>query len=683
MASILVLVQSNGHWDENNQYTGFEATGICIQKNCKYAELVDRLMKKHNCNRNSKVDKENEVHMLEYGSQSGGTPTHQQQENQKADNDEFDFLDYAKIIAAEMMAQLTRRTKDEQESNDEEALVITDKHHPEIEKGQMYKDKETLKNVLSYFAIKQQFQYKVKKSCTKEFQIKCLDKDCKWSLRASRNGTTENFVIRKYNEKHTCSLSIRFGDQRKASAKIIGDCVKYKFLNIKTTATPTNIRFEMNDKYGIQMNYMKAWRSREHALNIVRGKAKESYQLLPSYFYMLQKTNPGSVVHIKTEENNNFLFCFIALNASLKAWEKCRPIIVVDGTFLKATYGGTLLTASAQDAASKIFPLASCVADSENDLSWEWFFEKLRATFGVRQEQCVISGRHESIIKAAQQVFPEIQHGYCVYHLLNNLKTTFKKNARFFEKPFSRAAKAYTAKNFEYHMRELDALDRRVRPYLQKIGYDKWSRLYSKHKRYSTMTSNVAESLNAANLAARELPITTLMEALRTLIQEWTCKNRKMAQGTFTKLTPVAEMKMKGNYKTALKLKVRASNEHIFEVYKVKRSRVVNLEQKTCTCNRFQIDEMPCAHALAVMKEMYLDPQNYCSDYYSTKNWLETYEATVYPVGKQSNWDIPQEIKDIEILPPLERVKAGRPKKKRTRPSWETKTQIKCTKCGR
>ncbi|XP_060969462.1 uncharacterized protein LOC133036748 [Cannabis sativa] len=103
----------------------------------------------------------------------------------------------------------------------------------------------------------------------------------------------------------------------------------------------------------------------------------------------------------------------------------------------------------------------------------------------------------------------------------------------------------------------------------------------------------------------------------------------------------------------------------------------------TSTCNRFQIDEMPCAHALVVMKEMYLDPQNYCSDYYNTKNWLETYEAAVYPVRNQSSWDIPQEIKDNEILPPLERVKAGRPKKKRTRPSWETKTQIKCTKCGR
>ncbi|KAM6596421.1 hypothetical protein CsatA_006945 [Cannabis sativa] len=132
----------------------------------------------------------------------------------------------------------------------------------------------------------------------------------------------------------------------------------------------------MKDKYGIKMNYMKAWRSKERAQTQLHGNAKESYNLLPRYVYMLQKTNPGTLIDIEKEDDDNFKYAFVALNAAIKGWPNCKPIIVVDSTFLKAAYGGTLLTANTQDAESKIFPLAYCIVDSENDKSWEWFLKK-------------------------------------------------------------------------------------------------------------------------------------------------------------------------------------------------------------------------------------------------------------------------------------------------------------------
>ncbi|XVE81484.1 hypothetical protein DITRI_Ditri15bG0068100 [Diplodiscus trichospermus] len=73
----------------------------------------------------------------------------------------------------------------------------------------------------------------------------------------------------------------------------------------------------------------------------------------------------------------------MALDASIKGWKYCRPIMVVDGTFLKSSYGGTMLKACTQDANSKIFPLAFSVVDSEN-VSWKWFFFNIRKTYGVR-----------------------------------------------------------------------------------------------------------------------------------------------------------------------------------------------------------------------------------------------------------------------------------------------------------
>ncbi|XP_062100719.1 uncharacterized protein LOC133806641 [Humulus lupulus] len=132
-----------------------------------------------------------------------------------------------------------------------------------------------------------------------------------------------------------------------------------------------------------------------------------------------------------------------------------------------------------------------------------------------------------------------------------------------------------------------------------------------------------------------------------------------------TRLTHAAEQALTNNFVYSLRLTVKPTNEYLLEVFKEDNSWIVNLKERICTCNRFQKDEMPYGHTLVVMKEMNIDPYDYCSHYYTTKVWLETYDATVYPVGKQQHWELPDFFKDITVLPPFERVKAKRPKKRR------------------
>ena len=70
------------------------------------------------------------------------------------------------------------------------------------------------------------------------------------------------------------------------------------------------------------------------------------------------------------------------------------------------------------------------------------------------------------------------------------------------------------------------------------------------------MTSNIVESLNSAIKNARELPIITLLEYLRGLMQEWTSTNKNIALSTFTKLGKKPEEILNQNYMKSLKLKV-------------------------------------------------------------------------------------------------------------------------------
>ena len=68
--------------------------------------------------------------------------------------------------------------------------------------------------------------------------------------------------------------------------------------------------------------------------------------------------------------------------------------------------------------------------------------------------------------------------------------------------------------------------------FLLEVGYQKWAKVHSTNNKYSNMTSNVAECLNSMIISIRELPICTMIESLRALIQKWSWKNKNEANGT-------------------------------------------------------------------------------------------------------------------------------------------------------
>ena len=172
------------------------------------------------------------------------------------------------------------------------------------------------------------------------------------------------------------------GDHRQVSSNVVVNVIKDKFLNIKTIYTPRDIRKDMMDNYGVSMSYDKAYRSREKALEMIRGKADESYAKLPKYLHRIKETNSGLVTNFVTKCDENFKYMYMALAASIQGWIHCKPIVVVDGTYLTSAHKGTLITTYTMDANEQIFPLAFAIVDLENNLAYEWFFKNFKTTFG-------------------------------------------------------------------------------------------------------------------------------------------------------------------------------------------------------------------------------------------------------------------------------------------------------------
>ena len=62
----------------------------------------------------------------------------------------------------------------------------------------------------------------------------------------------------------------------------------------------------------IQILYNKTWRVKEYAQNLVYGDPLHSFQLLPSYIYILEQENLRTMTKLKTDDENRFEDLFLA-----------------------------------------------------------------------------------------------------------------------------------------------------------------------------------------------------------------------------------------------------------------------------------------------------------------------------------------------------------------------------------
>ncbi|XP_010327591.2 uncharacterized protein [Solanum lycopersicum] len=448
-------------------------------------------------------------------------------------------------------------------------------------------------------------------------------------MRASSLNKSSLFKVRKYIAQHTCSVREKVYARRQGITDIVVVLIMEKYIDPSKVYIPKDIADDTLKLHGVSLTYIQAWRAKEKAVKLVRGDPAECYARLPGYFYILEQTYPRSVLKIKRNEGDTFLYAFVALESCIRGWEYCRPIVVVDGVTLKCSYGGTMLTASTLDPGGHILPLAYAI---------------FREAYGVRQNMCFMSDRNESIWKGTTNVYPESEHYECIWHLSVNVLKNFNRNTEDLKILFFSLAKAYTKQQFETIMGRIDQIDMQIRPYLFDIGYSKWSRAYSNCKRTWTMTSNIAESLNNVNRLARRLPVISLLEFIRVIPS--TVDLHVVAEGA--------------------------------------KKYIVNLNTRMCSCRRFQHYEIPCGHAIAVLRYRKLHEAGFCYAFYSLKNLKDVYAIPVEPIPCESTWDIPSYISDPKMMSPGPKRSAGRPIFERWKGFADVKfkrTKNTCSRC--
>ncbi|XP_016479104.1 uncharacterized protein LOC107800450 [Nicotiana tabacum] len=132
-------------------------------------------------------------------------------------------------------------------------------------------------------------------------------------------------------------------------------------------------------------------------------------------------------------------------------------------------------------------------------------------------------------------------------------------------------------------------------------------------------------------------------------------------------------------------MRVRASTDHIHTVIDGVKCFIICLQNKRCSCGQFQLDELPCAYALAALRHKNKSYENYCSPYYTRESLLYTYEILVDPLPDESKWNVPQHIAEEVVMPPIGKRQPGRPQKQRYKPYDEVnakKYKVSYGNCG-
>ncbi|XP_062085526.1 uncharacterized protein LOC133791623 [Humulus lupulus] len=182
-----------------------------------------------------------------------------------------------------------------------------------IEVGKVFENKLELKTKAHLYAMKQNFEFVVKKSGTEVWYITCKDLDCGWRLRGRRITKFDMFEITRFTNKHTCSLDLRHkGHCQAAPWKIPGtltdfvteeDRFKYCFLSLGVSRRGFRTRRPvlcvddtfLKTKYGGQMLCVVALDANNHlypvAFGIVDSENHDSWK----YFMSKLKEAIGEV----------------------------------------------------------------------------------------------------------------------------------------------------------------------------------------------------------------------------------------------------------------------------------------------------------------------------------------------------------------------------------------------------
>jgi hypothetical protein len=216
-------------------------------------------------------------------------------------------------------------------------------------------------------------------------------------------------------------------------------------------------------------------------------------------------------------------------------------------------------------------------------------------------------------------------------------------------------------------MNELKKADLKAWEWLSNVPTKLWCKhAFSFYPKCDVLMNNISEAFNATILVARDKPILTMCEWIRTYLMNRTSTIRSKLGKWQHDIMPMPRKRLNVEVEGAGNWIATWGNNLEFEVELVGGGKrfSVDLTKRTCSCNFWELVGIPCRHAITAMSKIDENPENYVSEWYSRKTYETCYSFNVSTINGQDMWP---DIEYEEMLPPVYKRAPGRPKKLRRR----------------
>ncbi|KAL0282520.1 UNVERIFIED_CONTAM: hypothetical protein Sangu_2944400 [Sesamum angustifolium] len=205
--------------------------------------------------------------------------------------------------------------------------------------GMKFETRAKFRDVMRDWAVRRGWDLKLVKN-EKHLILATCKNECNWKLRASSVMKSTTFQIKSIKGKHTCAHKV---ENKQANYKYIGKRLE-SFVRDNPNESLQSLKNKVRRELQIEVSDYKVYRAKKYALELIRGDVKEQYARLYDYCHTVVKHNPASSLIMKLNKEVNppvlqrMYFCLKGMRDGFI--EGCRPLIGLDGCFLKGLFKG-------------------------------------------------------------------------------------------------------------------------------------------------------------------------------------------------------------------------------------------------------------------------------------------------------------------------------------------------------
>ncbi|XP_033148589.1 uncharacterized protein LOC117134391 [Brassica rapa] len=491
--------------------------------------------------------------------------------------------------------------------------------------GKTFNTAEEFKYAVLKYSLKTQYDIKFYKSSSDRLGAHCtqhVEEKCPWRVYCSFERGRNKLMVKVYNDSHIC---VRSGYTKLLKSGTIGQIFEER-LRINPKIKSQEMVDEIKREYNMIVSPEQCRRAK--SVLSARRKAVKGCETLLGF-------------------------------GITKKRQSCRPIIGLDDAFMKWDIKGQMLAAVGRDGDNRIFPIAWAVVEVEDNPNWLWFVQLLKNDLELEDgSNCtIISDKHRGILNAVHEELPKAEHRMCARHILENWKKTNKDIE--LERLFWKIARSYTPAAFRDNVEALKKYNVGAYESLQSTAPTTWSRAFFKLGSFcNDNLNNLSESFNRSVRESRRKPLLDMLTEVRRKNMVRNAKRTLLTNRWNKRFTPRADKEIELNRQKAMDCIRYMTTGHSHEIEYHSDAYTVNMEEKTCGCGYWQLNGLPCMHAMCVITTTKLNLNNYVSDYYLTSTWRQLYYTGMKPIQGMKLWP---RLGRLPMLHPPSRFNRGRP----------------------